>query len=207
MIPENKILAMLALQDQLNSKINPDWRTAGYAWHRAIMVEGVELLEHIGWKWWKKQTPDVAQAKIELVDIWHFAMSQMMLSLSYDDIIVLLDRYEHMTLSQATTQAKVDALVQAAAAGNFNIFAFQGLMTDLDLTWDELYTTYVAKNVLNTFRQDHGYKDGTYIKIWAGDEDNVVLENLMRLRPDATPEQLTAQLERIYATVLALESP
>jgi len=26
--------------------------------------------------------------------------------------------------------------------------------------------------VLNFFRQDNGYKDGSYIKVWAGQEDN-----------------------------------
>jgi hypothetical protein len=30
----------------------------------------------------------------------------------------------------------------------------------------------VGKNVLNFFRQDHGYKEGTYIKVWGGREDN-----------------------------------
>jgi hypothetical protein len=30
----------------------------------------------------------------------------------------------------------------------------------------------VGKNVLNFFRQDHGYKDGSYIKVWQGREDN-----------------------------------
>jgi hypothetical protein len=30
----------------------------------------------------------------------------------------------------------------------------------------------VGKNVLNIFRQDHGYKSGSYINIWNGREDN-----------------------------------
>ena len=41
-----------------------------------------------------------------------------------------------------------------------------------ELDFDALYTAYVGKNVLNFFRQDHGYKEGTYIKNWAGREDN-----------------------------------
>jgi dimeric dUTPase (all-alpha-NTP-PPase superfamily) len=208
MISEDKFKGMLQMQDVLNQKINPEWRTASYPWHRAIMVEGVELLDHIGWKWWKKQTPDVAQAKIELVDIWHFALS-MMLS---EDGQPPEAHFNRLMKAQAlkhhgkAVREKVDMLVEVAAHGHFDSGVFSGLMDDLGLSWDELYTTYIAKNVLNTFRQDHGYKDGTYIKTWAGDEDNVVLESLMKLRPDATPEQLTAQLERTYAVVLALES-
>jgi len=78
MITHAQLSTMLALQESLNAKVNPNWKLAGYAWHRAIMVEAVELLEHVGWKWWKAQEPNIAQARLELVDIWHFAMSLAM---------------------------------------------------------------------------------------------------------------------------------
>ena len=43
----------------------------------------------------------------------------------------------------------------------------------------KLFKIYVAKNVLNKFRQDNGYKDGTYKKIWNGREDNAVLNEIL----------------------------
>lgn len=44
-----------------------------------------------------------------------------------------------------------------------------------------LFESYVGKNVLNKFRQDNGYKEGTYIKIWKdGREDNEHLMDYMR---------------------------
>ncbi|VVM18067.1 Dimeric dUTPase (EC [uncultured Gammaproteobacteria bacterium] len=48
----------------------------------------------------------------------------------------------------------------------------------------ELYKRYLVKNQLNTFRQDHGYKDGTYIKLWGGVEDNVVAFKIMEDYPN-----------------------
>ena len=36
----------------------------------------------------------------------------------------------------------------------------------------------LEKNVLNFFRQDNGYKDGSYIKLWDGKEDNQHLVEL-----------------------------
>ena len=42
-----------------------------------------------------------------------------------------------------------------------------------------LYTGYVGKNVLNFFRQDHGYKDGTYHKLWGNKEDNEHLVDIV----------------------------
>jgi hypothetical protein len=46
---------------------------------------------------------------------------------------------------------------------------------------------------LNFFRQDHGYKEGTYIKIWHGEEDNEVLAILVN-RLDASAADFQHQL-------------
>ena len=206
MLTKTQLTTMLGLQDKLNSTINPEWRKANNPWHRAIMVEAVECLEHVGWKWWKKQEPDLAQAKIELVDIWHFVLS-MRLETCAGSVDYASDSLGY-TLSEArasthSIQYKLDTLVADAGHGSFNQYAFVGLMRDFDLTWDELYTTYIAKNVLNMFRQDHGYRAGTYRKDWMGVEDNVSLDILMKAKPDATPEQLYAKLEEVYAKVCA----
>jgi len=73
-----QIFTMLKLQDEMNSIVNPDWRNAGYNWPRAIMVEAVEAIEHAAWKWWKHQVPNMPQVQMEMIDIWHFALSLMM---------------------------------------------------------------------------------------------------------------------------------
>lgn len=50
--------------------------------------------------------------------------------------------------------------------------------SDKALTIDDALTefkrVYDVKNVLNSFRNNNGYKDGTYIKLWNGVEDNVI---------------------------------
>jgi hypothetical protein len=41
--------------------------------------------------------------------------------------------------------------------------------------------------VLNFFRQDHGYKEGSYIKLWQGREDNEhLVEILAELNSDTS---------------------
>ncbi len=37
-------------------------------------------------------------------------------------------------------------------------------VVDIALDRDELYRLYIGKNVLNIFRQNNGYRDGTYLK-------------------------------------------
>ena len=64
------------------------------------------------------------------------------------------------------------------------------VLTIPDFNMDDLYKLYISKNVLNTFRQDNGYKENTYIKIWNGLEDNVYITNYLVTNPDATPEEI-----------------
>ena len=52
-------------------------------------------------------------------------------------------------------------------------------MFTCDLSFEDLYRHYIGKNVLNFFRQDHGYKEGSYIKIWEEREDNEHLSEIM----------------------------
>lgn len=52
---------MLEMQDAMNKKVHPDWRNQHFAWYRAIWTECAELMDKIGWKWWKHKVFDKAQ--------------------------------------------------------------------------------------------------------------------------------------------------
>ncbi|TNE76276.1 MAG: dUTP diphosphatase [Gammaproteobacteria bacterium] len=171
---KQQILAMLDLQDAMNSKVNSNWVEQGFAWYRAIWVECAELLDHYGWKWWKKQTPDADQVKLELVDIWHFGLSILLLDDSDRDAIATLVE-QQVAKAQPSGDFRDDLetfTLHTLQSRKFDVAGFAALMAGIDLSFDELYTRYVGKNVLNFFRQDHGYQDGTYRKQWGGKEDN-----------------------------------
>ena len=184
---------MLELQDGMNSKVNADWVAASNNWHRAIQVEGVEAIEHHGWKWWKKQECDMAQLRMELVDIWHFILSaaiqhkhgnvalaklDMMAELNLHQKSVQFDN-QYYLLAQLSLLEKLDLLVGLATSKRTNLALFESLLSDCGMDWAMLFKQYVGKNVLNVFRQDHGYKAGTYIKIWSGREDNAHLVEVL----------------------------
>ena len=71
------ILTMLRLQDQMNQKVHPDWVSQNYEWYRAVWIECAELMDHVGYKWWKHQECDMDQVQLEVIDIWHFGLSAM----------------------------------------------------------------------------------------------------------------------------------
>ena len=76
---------------------------------------------------------------------------------------------------------KLELLIATAISQRIEIKLFNLIMNDCELCWNELYEQYVGKNVLNIFRQDHGYKHGTYKKIWNNREDNEHLVDILEV--------------------------
>jgi hypothetical protein len=212
-----RVLEMMAMQHDLNVlTAGPDWMTKGLPWRRAMMQEACELQGHIGWKWWKKQEPDILQAHIELVDIYHFLLSSIIeacngnmveairvYAISSDgnlDSEVFPPASNQITLRSRDPMQRIDGFIGLAAFSITYVFVFDQMCADLHLTFDELRRMYVAKNVLNIFRQNNGYKDGTYTKVWAGAEDNVHLARIMEYNPQASVGSIMEELQRVYTT-------
>jgi dimeric dUTPase (all-alpha-NTP-PPase superfamily) len=178
-----QLMIMLDLQDSMNTKVHPEWRSQQFEFYRAIWIECAELLEHYGWKWWKKQTPDTDQVALELIDIWHFGLS--ILLQNSDDLDALasdIDQQLDVTTDEPDFRLDLEAFASATLADRqFHIGKFGRLMAGVDMSFEDLYRGYVGKNVLNFFRQDHGYKDGSYRKHWQdGREDNEHLVEVVR---------------------------
>ena len=195
---------MLELQDSMNSKVNPDWRNAGNEWYRAIWMESSEMLEHYGWKWWKHQEPDTMQVKLEVVDIVHFALSiRLEQGQSLEDTAELIATDFKNSMQAEDIRKTIECLALLTLTDQGAHFTFiAGIMKYLDMSFDELYEIYVGKNVLNMFRQDNGYKQGTYNKIWNGREDNEYLADIMKqLNADSQTFQddIYAALSQSYA--------
>lgn len=202
MLTQQQLNTMLSLQNNMNIKVNPEWLTAGYGYLRAAMVESVEAIDHHGWKWWKAQEKDLPQLQMELVDIWHFALSASIIDYKGDIEATatalasqLAENTPHVQFDgQSYSPAglslldNLELMTGLCAAKRFSVPLFMQIVTQSEMTGEELYRQYVGKNVLNFFRQDNGYKAGTYIKTWDGREDNAhlveVLDSLDMNAPD-----------------------
>ena len=171
---KQQLTTMLQLQGEMNTKVHSEWQEQEFEWYRAIWVECAELLDHYGWKWWKKQTPDVDQIALELVDIWHFGLSLLLLKRqSVDDIAnQLSEAFADSQQGDDFAADLEDFTEQTLATKDFDIGGFVKLMHGIKMDFETLYIGYVGKNVLNFFRQDNGYQDGSYQKQWGGIEDN-----------------------------------
>jgi hypothetical protein len=196
---QEALITMLAMQDRMNTRVHPQWISQGFAWHRAIWVECAELVDHFGYKWWKHQEHDLEQVQLEVIDIWHFGMSALFspdmdssrlatqIALEWPDAPDVLG-----VLEAAEALAGI-----AASERRFSVPAFASLLAAASLDFASLYRQYLGKNVLNFFRQDHGYQDGSYRKTWDGREDN---EHLMELLADIDTDADDAEAH-LYAAL------
>ena len=174
---------MLEMQDAMNRKVDDDWLDKNREWYRAVWIECAELMDHYGgWKWWKASSPDTEQVVLEIVDIWHFGLS-MQITAKRDYLAVanrLCDEW-HAEEPSGGFLADVETLASAALTEHrFAVATVKNLLSQVGRDFDDLFAAYVGKNVLNFFRQDHGYKEGSYVKIWNGKEDNVHLVEIMQ---------------------------
>lgn len=204
-----KLEEMLNLQEKLNADtswenwkegITNKWKIIN--WRRCIYMELAEAIDSVSWKHWKNIEGwiDYENFKIELVDIWHFLMSELLTYYYLEDIISLIEEnadYESETkLPKNWTKEdneKIDDILDPYEVmmwmsllhedsdeflANY-VQAFFVCLDSAELSFEDLYKLYIGKNVLNKFRQDHWYKEGTYKKIWNWEEDNVVMQRVI----------------------------
>ena len=215
----NQIEQMYSLQRQLNDDTNGAiWLTGvtrenrSISWYRGIYMEVAEAIDSFNWKHWKNidDEPDWDNIRVELVDIWHFLMSEsirigdesyankfldMKPKGDFDSIALVSLLEEMLVLSVASS---IDSKINNSRKIT-NLF-FK-IISHLDIDVEDLYKRYVIKNQLNIFRQKNGYKNGTYVKLWDGIEDNIIAFKIMDKNPNITPADLYNKLEIKYSTL------
>lgn len=224
----SKILLMLQLQNQLNDATNGDEWTKGLTkndkvinWRRCIYMECAEMIDSFSWKHWKNiyQEPDWDNLQIEVVDVWHFIMSLAIenyhqeMKGGIEDIAMMISELEalHTIENEGSEEYALDNAVMLKVEEIMSLslsrdtLELNKLLTDFfelvsmsGLNLDTLYRLYVGKNILNQFRQDNGYKDGSYVKVWGSEEDNVVMKRLWEENPDLKPDALYKELTKAY---------
>ena len=92
----DKLAEIFRLQESLNLRIGVDTRALSEEektkwilnYTRAMNQEMAELIDSVPWKWWAKyQKFDAQNARVEVVDLFHFLISMaQVLGMSADDV-------------------------------------------------------------------------------------------------------------------------
>ena len=140
-----------------------------------------------------KNCVDIENAKLEIVDIWHFVLS-IMIEDNVEITDMLESKFEALTKTGAVsiTSQKTEIIKHCK---NINKMAVNDkpaldiadalLMAagKIGMSFGDITKLYMGKSVLNKFRQVHGYNKGTYSKIWDGQEDNEVMMDILSALP------------------------
>lgn len=225
---KEKILEMLELQDTFNSYASwDDWRKwisnkwKIINWRRCIYMELAEAIDSMSWKHWKNIDwgIDYENFKVEIIDVWHFVMSELEIYYTNEELVELilkyineksevklplnwkkedninLDKivkpYEDLMLSTLTVKTKSDL--------ELFLKRFFIALDTTSINFDDLYKLYIWKNVLNKFRQDNWYKEWKYIKIWNWEEDNVIMQRI--IENTSWFENIYKSLGEVYKTL------
>lgn len=205
----NGIQECMNLQTATNALVNPNWKKANYNWRRAMWIEAAELIDLVGYKWWKDLTkePNQKQILLEVVDIFHFMLSDLLTNNRYSATDVYNSFAWAKRHSYAPTREdkirQIEEFVATCLERDTLLHPpFFQVMYALGIKVEDLLKYYLGKNALNKFRQDNGYKEGSYRKTWNFNgelvEDNVVLEHIIENGAVLKFDSIYDQLKTLY---------
>lgn len=186
---------MAVMQVELNRLLaGEDWRDKD--WQMAILAEAAELADWTKWKWWANQEKNEDQIRIELADIWFFALS----IIAKNGVKEYKDPFEDDETAVTNPIEAIKDIVYFTlydVEDNNNIIAcFLTLCETLGVPFSEVKTYYYGKYALNKLRYDKGYKKGEYEKYWNGKEDNLVM--VESIKNGMTYDQIGIFLRETY---------
>jgi len=221
MFTYQQLSTLLKMQNDMQcAQLGDNWvEETSHNYGRAIAVEACEAMDHVGFKWWKVKEPDMEQLQMELVDILHFALCIAIQRWGWthtDRSRVMdaatkscadFDEMEENKFDRSLMLVLLDGIARDALSGDIILYPLMQAFKLCGLTGDDVFKLYVGKNVLNRFRKDNGYKEGTYIKQWGALEDNEVLTAILYESSGDIPDfenVLYKKMESIYVNVKLL---
>lgn len=184
--PETLISEMFTIQNGLNTKTyDSAWiekgRTEEFDYAMAAGDEAHEFARSLPFQWWTGDSPDRQNQVTEIVDAWHFVMSQYIIDFNGNVGIAAQDAFRMYEMAapaqlQNTVKKQTKSFVAAMYVhNNWNfdpknrpnfVRMFFLWCRKADVSLELLYARYLAKATLNKFRVENGYKQKLYDKIW-----------------------------------------
>ena len=204
---------MINIQKQFNTQVHPEWEKQNFNFKLAMFIETCELIDSFDWKWWKHSFANWENVEIEMVDIFLFMLSQLIINnnttipMSFFIAKELKNesiRKKDKKLETYITKKLQEEFIFALSTNNIinTVLIWIGIWYELGYNFINLYKLSKMKSTLNQFRQENGYQDGTYIKIWNSEEDNIVAQRLIKnMSVQEIQENLLSELQTEYSKV------
>lgn len=220
----NKIALIVSNQNHLNARAYAEeWienaRTGQWDYSMAAVQELAEFNNSSWLPWWSKAERDSVNCRIEIVDALHFMLSVAIAQVANEADAVAHIEYAYNNSDLANGAQFVDwttvnnnakRVIHQLTAETVHVpsafLALFDLCASLGFSFDSLVALYIGKSTLNKFRQDKGYKQGLYHKVWPSKieggkpmEDNYFLaEFVTNAEKDLTDADIRTWLEQQY---------
>ena len=197
-----------------NTMAGEDWITEAikaeridYSW--AALDESAELWRcAVPFKFWDRTefVMDSENAKMEVVDLLHFAIAQELATVNHNEspknsdelidlVAALMEKGSSWSESEGDPQKNLRLALKAFIHGltdpegtKINWTALFNMAHAVDLTPETLIALYKAKAILNKFRTQMR-ANGKYHKVWLeSKEDNYYLTQWLSTQPTIPPE-------------------
>jgi hypothetical protein len=198
-------------QDMLNVKIKSTTKRP-LNYRAAIVAELGECLDHLGYKWWKgSPTPDYEAAFMEIVDVLHFALSDVIDKGGIDDeyILEFIEAQREECITRTPKLLDIEELIAAVTDLSemngdvaLSVTTLYWITLDFGYKSEHLTNWFFGKLALNNLRKEHGYKEDKYIKDWSHcgyKEDNDKLIEIIK-NEEIESSNYYAELEKFYIT-------
>ncbi len=224
-------IKLINLQREFNDRVAPGWekdlKQEKFNYWTAILDETVEVVGSKHWKWWKDSDRmnqvDWDNVNVELIDLFHFLLSVSIQHKQQDIIFMTLIAYEK-NLEDSKIKIRDEKFFDEFW-NEFLMAVWQKSLPLLVVKWCEFFyrsggdfqsltRSYFIKNALNHIRQEFGYAEGKYKKMWRNPnnpsilvEDNVVAGLLLNGTENLTEDTVTEMqdtLRRYYLEFIVI---
>lgn len=135
--------------------------------YKALIEELGEFTASLGFHDWKVSERDEDNMVVELVDMTIFSMN------------CLYYRPELRTGKAQPEATSDDFMFLTSMIKLIHELRFEDLIATVMHNYPAVTKIIIGKQALNVLRQENGYGNGTYSKIWSGKEDNYYLKDVM----------------------------
>lgn len=213
LISSEQVAEIYKGQLAVNSKAGGEnWKEKQLPFFVAACTELGEALAYLEneWNWWKKVPPaSKGQIWLEIIDAFHFTISDHLEVITPVQMSHMINQGYLASIQMAVSGKQLPSKASAICNMMSSIFRNDiediyfgyGILCNLfELSPLDIFKWYCAKNALNKLRQDHGYKEGKYIKNWEPDkQDNEFLEEILNVvGEEFSIESIKADLEKVY---------
>lgn len=208
--------SILSVQDRIYRTVDDHGLSAGIACQRGVQLDAEEEPDHHSCQCFSYSSRYLSQVQIELIDILHNSLSDlinecggnltdaagMLLSRSNPELAHCHFDGAVYVLRECDIPMLLKLIAADAGSDSDRLPLLEVAFDACGLNWNRITILCIAKHVLNVFRDNHGYKNGCYAKIWGYTEDYIhLVEIVSYLDPAATSfsMQIYALLNERYA--------